>query len=170
MELIMPFPKTLCFVFGVLVGVAGFFWSMLGGIAPPSPQETSRIEVGIAKLKPEDQWLEKVHFQIVPLNGVRSLSGYAILLMTPPPGGVHPPTASGTTLDLTASTAFWTTIQTSGSYSFPEGIQPIGIGGGDFGANGDQPVLKFIDEEFRTDRSSYYHQGQRLMIGSDPNP
>jgi hypothetical protein len=80
---------------------------------------------------------------------------------------VHPPPNSTTSLDLTASKAYWKTVETTGRvYSFPEGIQPIGIDGADFGPNGDQPVLKFIDEEFKTDRSSYYHQGQHLMIGS----
>jgi hypothetical protein len=167
----MVFPKLLSFALGVLVGVAGCFWVMLGGIAPPSPQETARIDVSIATLKPEDQWLQKVHFQIIPLEGVKSLNGYAMLLMTPPPGGVHPSPNSTTSLDLTASAAYWTTVETSGrSYSYPEGIQPIGIESEDFGPNGDQPVLKFIDEEARTDRSSYYHQGQHLMIGSRSSP
>ena len=167
----MPFPKVLSFVFGVLVGVGGFFWAMLGGIAPPSPQDVAQIDVSIAKLKPEDQWLENVHFQIIPLEGVKSLNGYAILLMTPPPEGVHPAAGSQATLDLTASAAFWTTVETAGhTYSYPEGIQPVVIEGEDFGTKGDQPVLKFIDEEFRTDRSSYYHQGQRLMIGSRSQP
>lgn len=157
------------FVLGALVGVSGFFWEMLGGIAPPPSQETARIEVGIATLKPADQWLERVHFQVIPLDGVKSLNGYAILLMTPPPGGVHPISGSDTTLDLTASKAYWTTVESPGrTYSFPEGIQPITIGGQDFGPRGDQPVLKFIDEEFRTDRSSYYHLGEPLLIGSSP--
>lgn len=167
----MPFPKTLCFILGVLVGVAGFFWVATGGIAPPAPQHITSIDVGIAQLKPEDRWLEKVRFQIVPLDGVLSLHKYAILLMTPPPGGIpNSPSGSSAGLDLTASTAYWTTVETPGrTYSFPEGIQPVGIERGDFGPNGDQVAVKFIDELVRTDKS-YYQPSQHLLIGSSPMP
>jgi hypothetical protein len=162
------FAKILYFGSGALIAAVVFFWIAIGGIAPPAPQETTRIEVNIARLKPEDQWLEKVHFQIIPLDGVRSLSGYAILLATPPPSGVHPAAYVKATLDLTASKDFWTTVEVPGrTYSFPEGIQPIGIESTDFGHNGDQSVVKFIDEEVRFDKS-YYRSSQPLFIGSSP--
>jgi len=161
--------KTLCFISGVLIATAVFFWIASGALVPPASQETSRIDVSITELKPADRWLERVRFQIIPLDGVRSFSGYAILLMTPPPGGVHPPPNSKATLDLTASKAYWSTVEAPGrTYSFPEGIQPIGIESGDFGVNGDQPALKFIDEEARFDRSNYYNSSQPLWIGSSP--
>ena len=167
----MPFPKTLCFILGVLVGVAGFFWVATGGIAPPQPQDTTRIDVGIAQLKPEDRWLEKVRFQIVPLDGVLSLHKYAILLITPPPGGIPRfPSGSLADLDLTASTAYWTTVEIPGrTYSYPEGIQPIQIERNDFGVNGDQVVVKFIDELIPADKH-YYQPTQHLLIGSSPTP
>jgi hypothetical protein len=132
-------------------------------IAPPAPQKTTRIEVGIAQLKPEDQWLQKVHFQVIPLDGVKSAHKYAILLLTPPAEGVHSAAGSIASLDLTASTAFWTAAaHTPGSHSFPEGIQPTQIGRNDFGPNGDQVVVKFFD-------GYQYNSSQRLLIGSSPD-
>jgi hypothetical protein len=153
----MPFPKTLYFILGVLVGVVGFFWVAIGGIAPPEPQDVISMDVSIAQLKPEDRWLEKVRFQVIPLDGVLSFHKYAILLMTPPPGGIpNSPSGSLAGLDLTSS-------------ADPGGIQPIGIKRGDFGPNGDQVAVKFIDELVRPDKYCY-HPTQHLLIGSSPTP
>ena len=111
------------------------------------------MEVLVNQLKPADQWLKNVHFQVIPLEGVKSLSNYAILLMTPPAGGVHAPADRECILDLVSA----------GN----AGIQPIIIEPTDFGAKGDRPVIKFIDEQFRPNRADSYHVGQKLSIGSD---
>jgi hypothetical protein len=147
----VPFAKTYSFALGVFVGIAGFFWVAIGGFTSPVSQETARIEVLTAHLKPKDQWLEKVHFQLIPLDGVRSAHGYAILLMTPPPGGLSAGTNATTRLELTTQR---------------DGGQPIEIESMDFGPNGDQPAIKFIDEMFRPNANNYYHQTQHLWIGS----
>src|ERR1700677_1034997 len=79
------------FLLGATLGVGGLVWYQIGGIVPPAPQDTARMEVSIAKLDPDDQWLQKVHFQVVPLGDVRSVYQYFIILMTPPGGGVQAP-------------------------------------------------------------------------------
>jgi hypothetical protein len=137
----------LSFFLGILLGVGGFIWFQIGGITPPASQDTTRIEVGIGPLKPEDEWLDKVHFQIVPLSDVRSVHQYFIILMTPPAGGIQAPANANAEIDLTSST--------------DSTVQPFGINRTDFGVRGDQPVLKFIEGGI-----SLGHNNQKLAISS----
>ena len=137
----------LSFLLGVLLGVGGFAWFQIGGITPPALQDTARIEVSIAKLKQEDRWLDKVHFQVVPMSDVRSIHQYFIILMTPPPGGIQAPTNASAEINLTSSA--------------DPNVQPFGISRADFGVRGDQPVLKFIEGGI-----SLGHNDQHLMISS----
>jgi hypothetical protein len=119
------------FLLGVALGVGGFIWFQIGGIVPPAPQDTTRMEVSISKLAPDDQWLQKVHFQVVPLSDVRSVYQYYLILMTPPDGGVQAPAKATSVMYLTSST--------------DNVVQPFGVSCDDFGRRGDQPVLKLIE-------------------------
>jgi hypothetical protein len=119
------------FLLGVVFGVGGYAWHEIGGIVPPADQETSRIEVSLGNLKPENQWLEKAHFQVVPLVGVKSPHDYFMILVTPPSGGVQ----------VTLFSDVWLYLTSSGDST----VQPFELNKADFGPNGDQPALKFIE-------------------------
>jgi hypothetical protein len=144
----MRLKSFLFFLSGIFLGVAGFVWFQIGGISPPADQDTTRIEVAITQLKPKDQWLNEVHFQVVPLDGVRSVRHYFIILMTPPPGGIKASTVASSLIDLTSSIN-------------SEGVQPFEISPQDFGIGRDQPVLRFIEGGISLD-----HSNQKLYVSS----
>jgi hypothetical protein len=163
----MPLRNILIFSAGTIAGAAVMFIVLTPDV-PPAPQETTKIEVNVFQLTPKDQWLEKVRFQIIPLDGVDSRHKYAVLVLTPPPGGIHVQNTSSAVLDLAPATKIFTEDNSPGIHDFPGGVQPIQIESSDFGANGDEVVVKFIDELIRTDKS-YYQPSQHLWIGSAPN-